>query len=127
MILMSMTGNDSFMMVDGVAIPTPTTAEWGLQDVSAGESGRTEDTQMHKNRVGQKRKWTLSWSVKDLHTASTIIKAFNPEYVKVTMWDFLQDGYSTRTYYTGDRKVPIKLWWKDKKLVGSVSFDIIEQ
>lgn len=124
---MSMTGNDSFMMVDGVAIPTPSSAEWGLQDVSAGESGRTEDGTMHKNRVTQKRKWTLTWGIKDLHTASRIIQAFNPEYVNVTAWDFLTDGYSTRTYYTGDRKVPIKLWWDDKKLVGSISFDIIEQ
>lgn len=124
---MSMTGNDSFMMVDGVAIPTPSNAEWSLQDVSAGESGRTEDAVMHKNRVAQKRKWTLSWGIKDLHMASVIVRAFNPEYVNVTMWDILEDGYTTKTYYTGDKKAPIKLWWKDKKLVGSVSFDIIEQ
>ena len=31
---------ETFWMVDGVEMPCPSTFDWGLQDVSLGESGR---------------------------------------------------------------------------------------
>ena len=37
--------------VDGVDMPCPSSFSWGLQDVSAAESGRTDDTLMHKNII----------------------------------------------------------------------------
>ena len=43
------------MLVDGVELPTPSTFEWGMIDVSASDSGRTQDAKMHKNRIAQKR------------------------------------------------------------------------
>lgn len=71
-----------FLKVDGVALPCPSSFTWGLQDISASESGRTDDTTMHKNRVGQNRdgfsllamgftgKEALEWKLQ-------YIKAFN--------------------------------------------------
>lgn len=47
---------DVFIKINGAAMPCPSSFTWGLQDISASESGRTDDTIMHKNRVGQKRK-----------------------------------------------------------------------
>ena len=52
---------EAFLKVDGVALPCPSSFTWGLQDISASESGRTDDTTMHKNRVGQKRKLSVEW------------------------------------------------------------------
>ena len=52
----------AMMLVDGVALPTPSTFEWGMIDVSASDSGRTQDAKMHKNRIAQKRQLKLSWS-----------------------------------------------------------------
>ena len=45
----------AMMLVDGVELPTPSTFEWGMIDVSASDSGRTQDAKMHKNRIAQKR------------------------------------------------------------------------
>ena len=40
--------------VDGKAIvKSPSSYLWKLEDVSAADAGRTEDTVMHKKRVGQ--------------------------------------------------------------------------
>ena len=50
------------LKVNGVAVRCPSKFEWGLQDVSASESGRTDDALMHKNRVAQKRKIRLGWN-----------------------------------------------------------------
>ena len=33
--------------VNGVPVKDPAVFEWGLQDVSSSDSGRTEDTLMH--------------------------------------------------------------------------------
>lgn len=113
--------------VDGVAMPCPSSFDWNLQDISAAESGRTDDTIMHKNRVGQKRKISLAWVAKDWNETSRILKAFNPEYVSVRYPDMMSRNYETRVFYVGDRKAPVKYWWVGRKMVEQISFDIIER
>lgn len=113
--------------VDGVAMPCPSSFSWGLQDISAAESGRTDDTLMHKNRKGQKRKISLAWNGKDWKTTSKILKAFNPEYINVKYPDMMSGDYETRTFYVGDRSAPVKWWWIGNQRTESVSFDIIER
>ena len=113
--------------VNGKVMPCPASYEWSLQDVSASDSGRTDDALMHKNRKAQKRKLALKWNAKTPDVTSEILKAFNPEYVKVRYWDMMANKYQTRTFYTGDRNAPVKWWMKNKKIIESVSFDIIER
>ena len=91
---------EAFLKVDGVAMPCPSSFTWGLQDISASESGRTDDTTMHKNRVGQKRKLSVGWNAPDWDTACKIIQAVNPEYIQVTYPDLLSaNKHETRTFY----------------------------
>lgn len=113
--------------VDGVAMPCPSTFDWNLQDISAAESGRSDDTLMHKNRVGQKRKISLAWVAKDWRTTSKILKAFNPEYIMVRYPDMMSGNYETREFYVGDRTAPVLFWWVGNKRIEQVSFDIIER
>lgn len=113
--------------VDGAAMPCPSSFQWGLQDISASESGRTDDTLMHKNRIGQKRKIALQWNGKDWQTTSKILKAFNPEYIDVKYPDMMSGVYETRTFYVGDRTAPVKWWWIGNQRTESISFDIIER
>lgn len=113
--------------VDGVAMPCPSSFTWGLQDISAAESGRTDDTIMHKNRVGQKRKISLGWITKDWKTTAKIMRAFNPEYINVRYPDMMSESYQTRTFYVGDRSAPVKYWLAGRKLIEQISFDIIEK
>lgn len=117
----------AMITVDGVAIPCPSVYEWGLNDISAAESGRTDDTLMWKNRVGQKRKLHLQWNGTDKQTTATILQAFNPEYVQVTYEDSMSGSLETRTFYVGDRSAVVKVWTDGNKQYGSISFDIIER
>ena len=116
----------AMITVDGVSVPCPSVFTWGLQDISASESGRTDDTKMHKNRVGQKRKISLQWNVKDRATTAQILQAFNPEYISVKYPDAMSGTDETRTFYVGDRTAQVKYWWVGKQLYESISFDIIE-
>ena len=118
---------DVMITVDGVALPCPSEYQWGLMDVSLGESGRTDDTIMHKNRVGQKRKLQVSWVGLDWQQTATIMQAVNPEYMSVTYPDFLSGQMETRTFYVGDRTAPVKYWFTNRKMIEKVSFDFIER
>jgi len=116
-----------FWHVDGQAMPCPSTFVWGLQDVSLGESGRTDDALMHKNRVAQKRKLQIGYNGLTPEEASTILQAVNPEYINVTYFDLLAGEKQTRTFYVGDRSSPFKWWWDGKHILETLTFDLIER
>ena len=106
---------DVFIKINGAAMPCPSSFTWGLQDISASESGRTDDTIMHKNRVGQKRKLE-------------IVQAVNPEYISVEYPDLLSGNkHEVRTFYVGDRSAPFKCWWIGNQRMEGLQFDLIEQ
>jgi len=110
-----------------VECPTPSSMDWGLQDVSAADSGRTDDTKMHKNRIGQKVKWSLVWMTKKPDVVSTILQLFDPEYIYVRYSDPKHNRLVTKEFYVGDRSAPVKQWVVGGRLYESVSFDIIER
>ena len=111
-----------------VAVRTPDRLDWGLQHVSAADSGRTNDANatMHKNRVAQKRKITLSWSDPDDETVASILQAFNPEYVYVRYRDAMSNQFETRLFYSGDKSAPVKWMTVGGVVYSTLSFDIIE-
>jgi hypothetical protein len=65
---------------------------------------KNDDALMHKNRKAQKRKLALKWNAKTPDVTSEILKAFNPEYVKVRYWDMMANKYQTRTFTQGTEK-----------------------
>ena len=119
--------HNGMIKVDGVAIKTPATFSWGLQDVSGSDAGRTMDGVMHKNRIAQKRKIDLVWAMPTPEESHAILVAFNPEYINVTYYDPLDGATVTRTFYTGDKTAAVRIWTVDNKRYESVSFNIIER
>nr|DAP78964.1 MAG TPA: hypothetical protein [Bacteriophage sp.] len=117
----------SMIWVDGVPIKTPSAFSWGLQDVSAADAGRTDDTIMHKNRLGQKRKIALAWNNPSKEETAIILQAFNPEYFMVTYPDAMSGENESREFYAGDRSSPMKIWTVGNKRYEQLSFDIIER
>ena len=111
--------------VDNVTVKCPSSFQWSLSDLSDSSAGRTEDTLMHKNRIGQKVKLNLEW--KNITTAecSAILKAFNPEYIEVTYLDAMKGDYDTKIFYVGDRSAP--LYNSKLGLWSNVAFNITEQ
>ena len=111
--------------VGGTTVPCPSTYEYKLSDVSAADAGRTEDAKMHKMRIAQKVHLNLSWNYITTANVSTILTAFNNEYISIKYLDPMQNGYVTKVFYVGDRSVPayntrLGLWT-------NVSFNVIEQ
>lgn len=116
----------AMMLVDGVELPTPSSFEWGLIDVSASDSGRTQDGKMHKNRITQKRQIKLSWNGTNKPRTAQILQMVNPEYISVTYPDAMSGTDETRTFYVGDRNGIIKIWTVNNKRYETLSFNLIE-
>lgn len=111
--------------VDGKAVKCPSSYLWKLEDVSAFDAGRTEDTVMDKMRIGQIVGIELSWSYLTTEEVSAILTAFNPEYITVTYLDALKGNFETAEFYVGNRSSPLyntKIGrWE------SVSFNLIKR
>lgn len=111
--------------VDGQPIPCPSSFQWALEDLSAGDAGRTEDTVMDKKRIGQIVKLNLEWKNVSIKNASTILKLFNPEYINVCYLDAKVGEYRTSTFYVGNRTAP--LYNTSLGLWSKISFNLIER
>lgn len=122
-----MGNHDNLIKIDGVKIKTPSSFNWSLQDISASDSGRTDDTLMHKNRIGQKRKISLAWNNPTPEDVSIILQAVNPEYFMVEYPDAMSGQIENREFYVGDRTAPMKIWTVNNKRYSQLSFDIIER
>ncbi len=111
--------------VDGHAIPCPSSYQWKLEDISASDAGRTEDTVMDKKRIGQVVGIELSWQNVDIATAAVILKAFNPEYIRVCYLDAMEGKWLTSEFYVGNRTTP--LYNSRLGLWSKISFNLIER
>lgn len=119
----------AMIYVGGVAVKTPSSFSWGLQDNSASDAGRVQDANdtMYKNRTSQKRKLEISWSAPTPAEAAAILQAFNPEYIMVTYPDTMSGTDQTREFYVGDRSAPYKIWTVNNKRYSQVAFNLIER
>lgn len=120
--------NDEFnpiRTVNGVGIACPSKYQWKLQDISASDAGRTEDTVMDKHRIGQCVKLELEWQNIKPEVASDILTKFNPEYITVCYLDAMTGKYETKEFYVGDRSAP--LYNSKLGIWSNVAFNIIER
>lgn len=111
--------------VDGVAVKAPSVYKWKLEDLSASDAGRTEDTVMDKKRIGQIVGIELQWNKVSIPDASTLLKQFNPEYVDVCYLDAMEGMYVTTRFYVGNRSAP--LYNGELGLWDNIAFNLIER
>ena len=112
--------------VNGQECPCPSVFQWGLRDISASDAGRTMDTIMHKNRVGQKREIKLQWNAVRPDTVAKVLQLFNDEYFEYTYLDPMSNTMETRTFYRGDSDADLYTWALGG-IYTSVGFTIIER
>ena len=122
---MTYSENNPIRSVDGKSVKCPSSYLWKLEDVSASDAGRTEDTMMHKKRIGQLVGIELSWQNIPTSEVSAILKAFNPEYIEVCYLDAMEGNYVTSEFYVGNRSAP--MYNTAKGLWQNVSFNLIER
>lgn len=106
-------------------LPVPSKYVYNLHDISASDAGRLESMKMVKMRQGQARSINLEWAYPTVDDASTILKAFNSEYLKITFIDAMEGSELTKVFYVGDRISP--LWNHARERWERVGFTIVQQ
>ena len=107
-------------------IPQPASMEVEIEDISERDAGRTADTYMQKKTMRTICALSLSWH--NLHTlnASAVLKTFNPkEYFRVTYLDPYEGSYQTKTFYLGNRTVP--MYSAELDVWSNISFKLVER
>lgn len=111
--------------INGVNFPyVPSSYQWLKEDISASDAGRTEDTIMHKKMLRSVVALELGWKNIRTSVASGVLNAFDHEYLQVEYLDPQQGGYVTKTFYVGNRSVP--MYSEVLDVWDNVSFKIIE-
>ena len=118
---------DEMISVDGKTFKCPSSFKWKKNDISASDAGRTDDTLMHKNKVGEKRTLSLGWVCLSKAEIHEILVAFEAEYVNVPFWDTLDGKATTRRFYTGDMDAEVKWWAKGRERYSTLNFEVIER
>lgn len=111
--------------VNGYHVPCPSSYQWNAEDISKSDAGRTEDGKMHKNLLRQVIGIDLVWNNLTTDEASTVLRAFESEYVEVNYLDPKDAGYVTREFYVGNRSAP--LYNAKLNVWTNVAFRIIER
>lgn len=91
--------------IDGVTIPTPTEYDFGIEDLSSEETGRTLDGVMHKDVVASKDYYTCVWSKLSWDDAAYLLQLVEGKtQVEVTYANPLYPNQmKTDIFYVGKR------------------------
>lgn len=113
--------------VDGVAIPTPTTYKFGLEDLSSEETGRTLDGVMHKDVVDDKDRYECTWKGLSWSDAAALLNAINKKTsVQFTYLDpRVPNTWLTNKFYVGERSVVAKDLSDPERAWSDISFTFI--
>lgn len=111
--------------INGVTIPTPSTYQVGIQDLSKAE--RNANGTMIIERIATKRKLEMSWSYLSQSDLSVLLQAVSGVFFTVQYPDPQDGTLKTGEFYSGDRSagaIDYKngvMRWKD------IKFNLIEQ
>lgn len=110
--------------IDGVAIPTPSTYEASIEDLSSEQTGRTLDGVMHKDVVAVKDYYKCTWKTLSWEDIATLLNAIDgkPRFEFTHADPRVPNRFVTSTFYVGERTSPAlnlkdnKKTWKDLTL-----------
>lgn len=111
--------------IDSVEIPTPSSYQVGIQDISKAE--RNANGLMVIQRIATKRKLELSWNFLSQSELATLFQAVSGIFFTVQYPDPQDGTMKSGTFYAGDRSAGAidyrntTVRWKD------VKFNLIER
>lgn len=90
--------------IDGVAIPTPTTMSFGIEDMSSDESGRDLAATMHKDVVAVKDYYSCEWKTLSSTEAQLLFGLVDGKEQVQFYYRDPRGGWSSGTFYVGKRE-----------------------
>lgn len=127
----------SFLLINGTAIKTPSKFVPKRFDLSAPDSGRDLTGLMYAGKLKDangniltKTTIDIEWSMLTPSETQTILNALeSDEYFTATYYDPKGGGTTqvTKTFYLGDRDIPVKQWYQGGERYEYISTTLIER
>jgi hypothetical protein len=111
--------------VGGSDLPTPTSFDVGIQDISNAQ--RNAQGTMIIERIATKRTLTISYAYLDGATLSSILNLVSATYFNVTYLDPQTNGMRTGSFYCGDRALGMIDYQSGVPRYQNLKFELIER
>lgn len=115
----------ALVTIGGVALPTPTGFQVGIQDISKAE--RNANGRMIIERVATKRKLFITYSFVTEEDASLILKMIAPTFYDVTYLDPQNNTMQSGSFYCGDRNLGMVDYRNGVARYSDFTFNLIER
>lgn len=111
--------------IDAVDMPIPSKITVSYHDVDL-DSQRNLEATMIRYKIAEKTKLNLEWKGLHMDKTSLILNAVEPKFVDITYADPKKGVFTTKTFYAGDRVVPIFTAIDDNYIWESLTFSLTE-
>ncbi|MDD9266048.1 DUF6711 family protein [Paenibacillus sp. GCM10023248] len=116
----------ALLTIDGVEMPTPSDLTVSHQDLTK-DPMRNTNGLLITEFIARKVKLELSWKFLDAEQMSQILNAIDPFYFEVTYIDPKTNSPATKTFYKGDRKMPMLDFIDGTPRYKDVAFNVVER
>lgn len=114
------------LKINGVTVATPQTFKVEISDLD-GESNRNAKGLLIRDRIAVKRKLECSWPALTNSQASTLLTAVSSVFFTVTYPDPQTGNNQTKTFYVGDRSVPMLIYKNGVPMWEGLEMNFIER
>lgn len=114
------------LKINGVAIATPSTFKVDINDID-GEAARNARGDMIRDRIATKRKISCEWPALSMGEVSTLLQAVKSVFFTVEYPDPMEGTNLTKTFYVGDRSMPVYMIRNGQALWEGLSMNLIER
>lgn len=114
------------LKINGVAIAAPSVFQVDIADID-GETRRNARGDLIRDRVAVKRKLNCEWPPLTMGEISTLLQAVKDVFFQVTYPDPMTGRTETKTFYVGDRSMPLLLVKDGQYLWKGLTMNFIEK
>ena len=93
------------LKINDISVKSPSELQVDFSDID-GETHRNARGEMIRDRIATKRKLNCKWPALSQAEMSILLNAVKDVFFNVEYWDPLE-GKKTRTFYVGDRQMPV--------------------
>ena len=117
----------NYLTINGRTVKQPAEVVYNRYDLDSEDSFRSLSGEMQRDRVAVKVKLECRWNGLTASEMSVILQAMDAVFFDINYFDPFTGGYTTKTFYVGDRSAPVYSIANGKVIFKSFSANFIEK
>ena len=117
----------TFFTINGVQVTQPAEVQYNRYDLDSEDSFRSLSGEMQRDRVATKVKLECRWNALTASQMAQLLQAMDDVFFSINYFDPYSGGYTTKTFYVGDRSAPVYSVAGGKVIFKSFSANFIEK